>query len=120
MLPAFPHIRATRALAYGVELERPHDPLEFLVIRSAEVFYTQPRRPRMGRWRRRGTVGQYGERGSHMLEFESYSTRHIPLKQPPLRFKSLDTLSTSVRTSSTHRLGGYCQESIPVSNRPHR
>src|SRR5271156_1495032 len=87
MLPAFPHIRATRALAYGVELERAHDSLQFLVIRSAEVLHPQPRRPRMGRGRRRAIVGQYGERGSHLLEFESYSTRHVPLKQPPLRFK---------------------------------
>lgn len=87
MFPAFPHIRATRALAHSVKLERAHNPLEFLVIRSAEVLHPQPRGSRMDRRRWRGIVGQYGERGSHLLEFESYSTRHILLKQSPRRLK---------------------------------
>src|ERR1700677_3089560 len=47
MLPAFTHIRATSALAYRVQVECAHDPLEFLVIRPAEVLHAQPGRPRM-------------------------------------------------------------------------
>ena len=42
-----PMIRAARALAHGVQIERAHDALQVLIIRPAKEFHAQPFRPRM-------------------------------------------------------------------------
>jgi len=54
VLPALAHVGAARALAHGVEVERAHDALEFLIIGAAEKFHAQPGRARMRccGWRR--------------------------------------------------------------------
>jgi len=71
MFPAFTHVWAARALAHRVQIERAHDALELLVIRSPEILHPQPGRPRMGRGQRRGIVRQYGEGSCHLREFET-------------------------------------------------
>ena len=47
MLPAFAHVGAARALADGVQVERAHDALQFLIIWAAEKFHAQPGRTRV-------------------------------------------------------------------------
>ena len=54
VLPAFAHVGAARAFADGVQVERAHDALQFLIIWAAEKFHAQPGRARMRcRWWRR-------------------------------------------------------------------
>src|SRR4029078_7332710 len=47
MLPALAHVRATRALAHGIQPKRAHDSFQILVIGAIKEFDAQPFRPWM-------------------------------------------------------------------------
>ena len=70
VFPALSHVGAARAFADGVEIERAHGALQFLIFRSAEEAHTQPGRARMRDGRRSG-IGKNGEGGGHVKYFES-------------------------------------------------
>src|SRR2546423_1359373 len=60
VLPALAHVRAARAFADGVQIERAHDALQILVALATEKFDAQP--IRAGRWTRRGPRHRRGIR----------------------------------------------------------
>ena len=49
MFPAFAHVRAARAFADGVQIERAHDALQILIILAAEKSHAEPGWARMSR-----------------------------------------------------------------------
>ena len=67
MLPALAHVRAARALADRVQVERAHDALQLLVIGAAKEAHAQPRWPgmRSGAGGGAAASGQDVERRGH-------------------------------------------------------
>ena len=69
MLPTFAHVGAARAFADGVEIERAHGALQFLIFRSAKEANAQPGRAWVRHGRRSG-IGKNGEWGRHVNDFD--------------------------------------------------
>src|SRR5207302_7450917 len=68
MFPALAHVRASRAFADGVQIERAHDALQVLVTLATKKLDAQPIRPRMRVGRRpqhRGYARDDMERRGH-------------------------------------------------------